>query len=373
MVLLGVTSVVFINQGSGRFGRFIRAAREGKTLPPADTRYLKKGVPSKAEKSTDTSRQRVVSYLQSIYESVAETLPDVRDETCEFDSDAVMVDVPELVDPYVKAMSAPSESKSRVEQGVKLKPKPKVRTRKQSIELNTVRKHAQEDRYLPPGHIRDFWEQMKCSEVLAYGEKHVAFSTFWRIWHQEFPFLKFRPTSSHGQCGTCLRHKLLIKGFTGHIKARQEQVNQYVLHLRSQYADRIRYWELRGQSRLRTAYDALLIVDGMDQAKFCYPRSNLFASKDVQGFNRPRAHIAGCICHGRFVLFTISPANVPKDANASIETIAHCLHLLSKEIELSKCTVHIQSDNTPREVKNNHVLRFMASLVVHRISLDFPQ
>ncbi|CAK9068050.1 unnamed protein product, partial [Durusdinium trenchii] len=118
----------------------------GKTLPPADTRYLKKGVPSKAEKSTDTSRQRVVSYLQSIYESVAETLPDVRDETCEFDSDAVMVDVPELVDPYVKAMSAPSESKSRVEQGVKLKPKPKVRTRKQSIELNTVRKHAQEDR-----------------------------------------------------------------------------------------------------------------------------------------------------------------------------------------------------------------------------------
>ena len=67
-------------------------------------RYLKKGTPSKAEKKDDTSRARVISYLQGIYDSVAETLPDVRDDTCDTDP-VVTLEVPELVDPYVKAMN----------------------------------------------------------------------------------------------------------------------------------------------------------------------------------------------------------------------------------------------------------------------------
>ena len=144
-------------------------------------RYLSKGVPSKAEKKTDTSRQRVISYLQGIYESVAETLPDVRDDTCDTDP-VVTVEVPELMDPYVKAMKeTPNFDEAAQGSGSKKKndKKAKVRTRKFSIELHPERKCAHEDRYLPPGHIRDFWEQMKCSEVLAGDEKPVAFSTFW--------------------------------------------------------------------------------------------------------------------------------------------------------------------------------------------------
>ena len=341
--------------GSRRFGKLIQAARAKETLPPADMRYLKKGTPSKAEKKDDTSRARVISYLQGIYDSVAETLPDVRDDTCDTDP-VVTLEVPELVDPYVKAMNeAGGSDEAAPSSGAKRKGDKKVRTRKFSIQLHTERKHAQEDRYLPPGHIRDFWEQMKCSEALTGNEKPVAFSTFWRIWNQEYPFLKFRPTSSHSQCGTCMRHKMLIRGLTGHMKARQEQINQYISHLQSQYRDRICYWELRGKSRLKTN-DVLIILDGMDQQKFAYPRSPSFLSKELQGLNRPRSHISGVIVHGRFILFTVSPANVPKDANSCIETTAHCLQSLSQETDLSKITLHVQSDNTSREVKNNHYL-----------------
>ena len=238
--------------------------------------------------------------------------------------------------------------------GLKRKGDKKVRTRKFSIQLHTERKHAQEDRYLPPGHIRDFWEQMKCSEALTGNEKR-SLSRLSGAFGIRNILPQVSPTSSHSQCGTCMRHKMLIRGLTGHMKARQEQINQYISHLQSQYRDRICYWELRGKSRLKTN-DVLIILDGMDQQKFAYPRSPSFLSKELQGLNRPRSHISGVIVHGRFILFTVSPANVPKDANSCIETTAHCLQSLSQETDLSKITLHVQSDNTSREVKNNHYL-----------------
>lgn len=317
-------------------------------------------MPSKSEKSTDTSRQRIISFLQGVYDSIAETLPDVKDETCDFDTSAVTIDLPETNDPYAAALGSIHIPEATSNAGMS-----KVRKHKMSVEFNVSRKHAQEERFLPPGHIRDFWEQMKVSEELGANEKHVAFSTFWRVWHQEFPFLRFRSSSSHGQCGTCLRHKLIIRGLAGHLNARQQQINLYVEHLRSQYNDRLCYWQLRGSSRLRSPFDVLLIIDGMDQAKFAYPRSNVFASKELQGLSRPRAHITGCICHGRFVLMTVSPADLPKDANASIEIAAHALHLLSQDTDLRQMTISVQCDNTPREIKNNHCLRWLASLVAH--------
>ncbi|CAK9100760.1 FO synthase subunit 1, partial [Durusdinium trenchii] len=221
------------------FDESCKAGRHSAT--PIDLRYLQRGVPSKSEKSTDTSRQRIISFLQGVYDSIAETLPDVKDETCDFDTSAVTIDLPETNDPYAAALGSIHIPEATSNAGMS-----KVRKHKMSVEFNVSRKHAQEERFLPPGHIRDFWEQMKVSEELGANEKHVAFSTFWRVWHQEFPFLRFRSSSSHGQCGTCLRHKLIIRGLAGHLNARQQQINLYVEHLRSQYNDRLCYWQLRG-------------------------------------------------------------------------------------------------------------------------------
>ena len=151
----------------------------------------------------------------------------------------------------------------------------------------------------------------------------------------------------------------------GHLLARKQQVQAYAAHLRAQYQDRLTYWDIRGVSRDRTPFEVCAIIDGMDQGKFAYPRSDLFRSKDLSGMNRPRAHIAASILHGRMVVFTVSPADLPKDANASIETTAHCIHLLSQMVPVSRMVLSIQSDNTPREVKNNHYLRWLCSLVSH--------
>ena len=68
------------------------------------------------------------------------------------------------------------------------------------------------------------------------------------------------------------------------------------------------------------------------------------------------------------IVFTVSAADVAKDANSCIETTAHVLHRLSQETDLRMMTLHVQADNTAREVKNNHYIRFLGSLVTHRTS-----
>ena len=354
--------------GSSRFGRLIGAAREGQITAPVDLRYLQKGVPKRGAATADSSRGRVVTFLRGVYESIAETLPDVKDEAFDPDPDSDMaVQLPQQADPdpYAKALSEPNLQFS-------LKPKKGkgIHTKRLGIWMNPERHPEKgfEKRWLPPGHIRDYYEQFLVTEPehFAANGKPIAFSSFWRIWYQEFgSVLQFRPTSSHAICSTCVRHKLLIKGFCGHLRARQAQVEHYADHLRSQYNDRLIYWDLRAQSRLRTSCDVLAIVDGMDQAKFQYPRSELFRSKELQGMVRPRAHICGAIVHGRGVLFCVSPADLRKDANSSIELVAHILQLLSREMDLKKVVFHLQSDNTSREVKNNHTIRFLSSLVSH--------
>lgn len=300
------------------------AARRGDIVPPADARFLKKGLPSAQSRASDSSRARVISFLRSIYESVAETLPDVRDDTCEdFDCQNMVVELPELRDPYSEALEVKPMAKSS-----KMAGRSKVRKKKRSVTMNPERA-SEEIRYLPPGNLKDFWGQMVASEAES-GQSPVAFSTFWRVWYQEFSFLRFRSQTSHSICSTCVQHRLLIREMSGHLKARQEQQRLHASHLQMQYADRICYWEARGCSRLPSSNFACLILDGMDQAKFAYPRSDLFASKELAGIQRPRAHISCLVLHGHMVIFTISPSNVAKDANSCIETTAFALTLLAK-------------------------------------------
>ena len=362
--LLKVTDIVTF-KGSARFGRFMAAAKKGDILPPTDLRYLK-GVPKAQNRKNDTSRARIVSFLMGLYESVAETLPDIRDDT--FDPDDFPdfdIQVPELMDPYATALGASEAEKETKKNPSQKKP----RKRKFALTLNTQRRSAHEIRFLPPGKMKDYYDQMKLAHPTTDDEPAVAFSTFWKVWHEDMPFLKFRPVSNHAQCATCVRHKLLIRAMNGHLKCRQDQVQQYAQHLNAQYQDRLTYWDLRGFARDKTPFQTIMILDGMDQGKFAYPRSDLFRSKSLAGFNRPRAHIAGCICHGRLIVFTVAASHMPKDANSCIETTAHVLHRLATQchVDLRRMIINIQADNTSREVKNIHYIRFIASLVSHGI------
>lgn len=360
-------------QGSRRFNRLSAAARAGHTIAPVDMRYLRKGLPTRGDSGGDSARGRVVSFLRGIYESIAETLPDVRDDSFDGDTglEAFQAQLPQSQpDPYCKAL----ETQARLQ----IKPSTRgIRKRRMGLDLNTTRRPEEgfEKRWLPPGCIKDYYEQFLVADKNFAGgsdcsTKPVAFSTFWRTWYQDFgEIMVFRPVSSHAVCGTCVRHKLLIKGMAGHLRARQAQIEFFSAHLQSQYNDRLCYWDLRAQSRLRSRGEVLVILDGMDQNKFLYPRSDHFKSKDLASFARPKAHCTGAIIHGWAIVFAISPADLRKDANSSIELLAFCLQLLSKKIDLTKVILSIQSDNTSREVKNNIVLRWVASLVCHGCSV----
>lgn len=67
----------------------------------------------------------------------------------------------------------------------------------------------------------------------------------------------------------------------------------------------------------------------MDQAKFAYPRGDVFRSKDLGSFQRPRAHITGVIAHGHLTLFSVSSQDLRKDSNTMVELVSHTLTLLS--------------------------------------------
>lgn len=328
-------------------------------------RFLAKGVP-KMDAHGDVARSRVVTFLEGIYESQAETLPDFRDKPMtdlEITCHAYDVGDPETrqqyEDPYVDAME-----QAKATSCSKKSSKNKV---KRSVHINPNRLHL-ETRWLPPGHMLDYYDQMKIAEE---GLTPVSFACFWRTWLREFPHLKFRSESSHAMCTVCLRHKLLLRQFANHLRAREAQKRMYIEHLKAQFADRAVYYSLRGDSRLKSSPTIILMIDSMDQCKFIYPRSGvLFRSKELSTMIRPKAHITGILCHGFFFMISISAQDLRKDSSTMVELLARCLTILSDDfsVDLTRASVYIQSDNTPRECKNNIMLQWLAKLVANGAS-----
>ena len=126
----------------------------------------------------------------------------------------------------------------------------------------------------------------------------------------------------------------------------------------------------RGQARAKSCICAIL--DSMDQSKFYYPQSKNkeFLTKDLGRFMRPKAHITCIIFHGFFVLYTISPSDLRKDASTMAEIVMHGLHLLKTEFQVNLASMHfwLQCDNTVRESKNNVMTRLLGGLVSHSVS-----
>ena len=181
----------------------------------------------------------------------------------------------------------------------------------------------------------------------------------------------FRPLSSHAVCTQCLRHKALIQGLSGHLRARKSQQTLYGAHLRAQFLERAQYWANRARSRMR-ADEVCCIADGMDQAKFAVPRHGNLKSKQLDGFQRPRLHVAALIMHGHHILVSVSEPNLRKDANTSLELVGHSLSKLQATgWDLTRTTYRLQFDNTTRELKNNVTLRFFSSLISSSKLLQF--
>ena len=216
-----------------------------------------------------------------------------------------------------------------------------------------------ETKHLPPGSIFDYWRQFvdlsnKCS-----------YRVFAKVWNEEYETkLAFRTTFQHSVCPVCLQHKLLLRHLAHDSVSRLRQRRLYDDHLKSQYLDRRQYWKTRALSRLGHAIISL-ILDGMDQAKFMWPRSKIFSSHTFDHYHRPRLHISAAIVHGHFVALFVGDADGRKSGSTTVEMIAHIMQQLTTlGINLSTFHLNIQLDNTGSANKNNVLLAFLALQVL---------
>lgn len=154
-------------EGSGRLGRIRAAVEKGDQAAPVDLRYLERG---KHVHLDSKLFNEIFSFLEQIYNSVAENLPDVRDKT--YDSE---------MDPYAVLAEEQQNHVEDCSKKVKMRPKePRTRTQKNKggVAVDPARtvQAGCEVRWLPPGTMKEYWMQYK-QQADGPG---ASFPTFWR-------------------------------------------------------------------------------------------------------------------------------------------------------------------------------------------------
>lgn len=124
-----------------------------------DLRYLKRA--SFGSDSVSDCVSEVVSCLESIYSSVAENIPDVRDDFLEDDCD-----------PYALNLNIHSEASDQKQ----LRAKQHQRGVKIAVGRSVA--DGMEERFLPPGTMKEYWIQYKRQ---SQAEHKASFPTFWRV------------------------------------------------------------------------------------------------------------------------------------------------------------------------------------------------
>lgn len=203
----------------------------------------------------------------------------------------------------------------------------------------------------------------------------LGFYVAYKVWTDSFSQkLAIREQTQHAKCATCTRHKAIIKRLAQDCLARQAQAREFAAHLQLQYRDRCTYWEARAQSRLKEPLPngllkVTMITDGMDKSKYRYPRSKILQSKEFDGLTRPALDMVATIVHGYSIVLCLSEPIVPKDSSSTAEVILYSLdRLAGAGIDLRKVSLHLQADNTSREVKNNSIMRLAGVLTAsHRL------
>ena len=151
--------------GTGRYNRIRDAVNSGATGAPIDMRYIKR-----ASVTTPESSSECISFLEGIYESVAETLPDIKDHSMDIALEQVSS---AAGDAY--SISLPSNCKPRKKQ---------LRTAKGPRQfrkgLQVMRDRKNDVRYLPPGRMKDYYEQLLALTSATERKPTVSFATFYR-------------------------------------------------------------------------------------------------------------------------------------------------------------------------------------------------
>lgn len=177
--------IMTCNPGARRFGKLWGAARDGNFAPPVDLRYLQGPQSRVGNDRSAQVRGDIYSFLQSIYDSVAETLPDFKDELGSSETVRVC-----LGDPCAEQMRKCCEKDVEDPVDADLHPRKKPRKNKHQVAINQARTVAtMEERWLPPGSMKEYFDQYLLQSGL---EKPGSFASFWRVPRQivQVVFLK---------------------------------------------------------------------------------------------------------------------------------------------------------------------------------------
>ena len=187
--------------------------------------------------------------------------------------------------------------------------------------------------------------------------------------------LSIRSSHSFAKCNMCVKYKIVINECASW-ESRDFWVRHYAAHLMSQHQDRDVYYHER-QLSVSTSQGTLIgdmstvtiIIDAMDQAKFCVPR-HLPGAKSLQDAMRPRLHMIGAIAHGYCKLGFVVEPTVPKDSNLFIEIVVQTLqyvmeHCRAKHISPPRRCI-IVADNAG-DNKNNWTFTCSCTLILSGI------
>ena len=204
-------------------------------------------------------------------------------------------------------------------------------------------------------------------------EGQVSRSTFQRSYKRWSKYLPFKDVAEGTKCNICAR--LSEERAQCSTKADRDQVDvERHAHLERVRQDR----SVNNRTNKQASQDKVfkpehkseqfmkIMLDGMDQAKFCLPRHKTLAgTSEMSKRWRPALHVTGAITWGLQEIYFLMPTSAPKDSNMNCKLLARCLDLAQRKLHPDRClpdNLIVQVDNTTRESKNQHFGLFLSYL-----------
>ncbi|CAE7298360.1 unnamed protein product [Symbiodinium sp. CCMP2592] len=250
-----------------------------------------------------------------------------------------------------------------------------------SVNLDGKKSAAVPKRFLNFAVAEDLW---RFYEVDVPKNEQCSRNTVMKGYQRWKRFLPLKDPGDGTKCSICAT--LAERKAQCSTKVEREQVNVDLKHhLECVRGDRTVNNRTNKHASEKTVYMSKdrymkVMIDGMDQAKFCLPRHRkLAATSDASKRWRPAIHVTGVITWGLLEIYFILPSSVPKDSNMNATILARCLDIAQESLEEGQSLpdhLLVQVDNTTRESKNQHFalfLSYLASSVFKSVECHYLQ
>ena len=301
-----------------------------------------------------------------LYHSAAESLPEMPD--CEVANVDWSIAADEEATVSVPSPKSTAGCQKRLESAV-FDWDPGSALLRDQLELGTQAKlpmkHIQHSKPIDLWWLYLAWVSLRCPP----GSSAACWSTFWRRWSSYWSLcIGLRKQTQHAQCNDCAKHSLFIHCSTASPQDKRQRAQAWQQHLREQYHDRLIYWHLRWWSTRPESNILVIIIDGMDKSKGCWPQYNFRVPKQLEKFHRPRITIHLAMAHGYcYDFYLADDEDFFHGASFFCEVLVRTLSRVQSIRQASGKTMPehlvIQADNATAQAKNEEVAKLCAVLV----------